>query len=107
MGYEPLRRVNRIRAFRNWSSKPSGALSFALDHDQAANAAALQAQGGAEIIEQKHLTPDILSQKLIQLIETPQSLADMAKAAKDVGKPHAAEALADSVERVALKGSQI
>lgn len=79
---------------------------FALDHDQAANAAALQAEGGAEIIPQKDLSPEVLAGKLIKLIETPQFLADMAQAAKAVGKPHAAEALADLVENIALKGSQ-
>lgn len=79
---------------------------FALDHDQAANAAALEAEGGAEIIVQKDLTPEVLAQKLTTLIETPQSLSDMAEAAQKVGKPKAAETLADIVEDIVAKGSQ-
>lgn len=77
----------------------------ALDHDQAANAAALAGAGGAEIIVQRDLTPEVLEQRLQQLMDDADGLAKMAAAAKAVGKPHAAESLADLVERIAQEGN--
>jgi UDP-N-acetylglucosamine--N-acetylmuramyl-(pentapeptide) pyrophosphoryl-undecaprenol N-acetylglucosamine transferase len=74
---------------------------YALDHDQAANAAALKAKGGAEVIAQSALS----SEKLAKIIQTamaePERLAGIAAAAKQTGKPNAASALGDLVEAVA------
>lgn len=77
----------------------------ALDHDQAANAAALAGAGGAEIMMQSALTPEVLAQKFQHMMDDAEGLASMAASAKAVGKPHAAEALADLVERIAEEGT--
>ncbi len=77
---------------------------YALDHDQAANAAALVATGGAEVVPQAELSPERLAQKLSAALKEPERLATMAEAAKQAGRPHAATLLADMV--VAIAGSQ-
>lgn len=73
----------------------------ALDHDQAANAAALSAAGGASVIKQAELTPQKLSSLLLDAMNEPDRLAVTAAAAKATGKPNAAGALADLVEAIA------
>ncbi|MDI7924114.1 undecaprenyldiphospho-muramoylpentapeptide beta-N-acetylglucosaminyltransferase [Ferirhizobium litorale] len=78
---------------------------YALDHDQAANAAALAANGGAKVIPQAELTPERLSALLQKLMNDPQRLATMAEKARQTGKPDAASLLADMVEAIAGKTS--
>ncbi|MGU3398216.1 undecaprenyldiphospho-muramoylpentapeptide beta-N-acetylglucosaminyltransferase [Brucellaceae bacterium D45D] len=73
----------------------------ALDHDQAANAAALAAAGGGEVVRQSELTPERLSQIIQSAMNEPERLEMQAKAAKSVGKPHAAQLLADLAEAIA------
>ncbi|MFK0384447.1 MULTISPECIES: undecaprenyldiphospho-muramoylpentapeptide beta-N-acetylglucosaminyltransferase [Rhizobium/Agrobacterium group] len=73
----------------------------ALDHDQAANAAALSAAGGARVIKQAELSPQKLSGLLVSALAEPERLAETAAAARATGKPNAADALADLVEAVA------
>ncbi len=73
----------------------------ALDHDQAANAAALAEKGGARVMPQADLTPQALCDILTGLAEQPQELAAMAKQAKSTGRPDAARLLADLVEDMA------
>lgn len=77
----------------------------ALDHDQAENAAALSAKGGAKVIAQAELTPARLSEILTGAMNHPEKLAKMAAAAKQTGKPDAAILLADMVEAIAEKKS--
>lgn len=74
---------------------------YALDHDQAANAAALKAQGGAEVRRQDELTPEAMAGLLESLLDRPDRLSSMAAAAKRTGKPEAAELLADLAEAIA------
>lgn len=74
---------------------------YALDHDQAANAAALKAEGGAEVIAQSHLSPEKLAKILRLAMDDPVRLAATARAARSTGKPDAARRLADLVEAVA------
>ena len=73
----------------------------ALDHDQAANAAALAAAGGCVVVRQSDLSPERLAEILRKAMNEPERLAAMAKAAKTVGKPHAARLLADLAEAIA------
>ncbi|MBU2328044.1 MAG: undecaprenyldiphospho-muramoylpentapeptide beta-N-acetylglucosaminyltransferase [Alphaproteobacteria bacterium] len=73
----------------------------ALDHDQAANAAALAAQGGAQVISQAELSTDRIAGLLKEAMEGPDRLAAMAAAAKSTGKPDAAGLLAELVEAIA------
>lgn len=74
---------------------------YALDHDQAANAAALVATGGAQVVPQSELSPDRLSAMISAAMKEPERLAKMAAAAKQAGRPDAANALADLVICVA------
>jgi UDP-N-acetylglucosamine--N-acetylmuramyl-(pentapeptide) pyrophosphoryl-undecaprenol N-acetylglucosamine transferase len=74
---------------------------YALDHDQAANAAALKAKGGAEVIAQSALSPEKLADIIGAAMADPQRLERIAQAAKETGKPQAAKMLGDLVEAVA------
>ena len=73
----------------------------ALDHDQAANAAALKAKGGAEVIAQADLDPERLSRLLADAMTDPERLARTAANAKAAGRPDAAALLAALVEAIA------
>ncbi|MDP3899015.1 MAG: undecaprenyldiphospho-muramoylpentapeptide beta-N-acetylglucosaminyltransferase [Mesorhizobium sp.] len=73
----------------------------ALDHDQAANAAALAAAGGAEVHPQSTLSPEKLAQLIGGAMEAPERLARMAAAARSAGRPDATNLLADLTEAIA------
>lgn len=73
----------------------------ALDHDQAANAAALAEAGGALVRRQDELTAQAIAEELLSLFENTGELTRMAKAAKAAGKPNAAILLADLTEAIA------
>ncbi|MCH4541563.1 undecaprenyldiphospho-muramoylpentapeptide beta-N-acetylglucosaminyltransferase [Ochrobactrum sp. POC9] len=73
----------------------------ALDHDQAANAAALAAVGGGEVVRQSELSPERLATILQTAMNEPERLETQAKAAKSVGRPDAARLLADLAEAIA------
>jgi UDP-N-acetylglucosamine--N-acetylmuramyl-(pentapeptide) pyrophosphoryl-undecaprenol N-acetylglucosamine transferase len=75
----------------------------ALDHDQAANAAALAAAGGAEVHPQSSLSPERIAGLVGGLMEDPDRLAAMAASAKLAGKPDAARLLADVTESIASR----
>ena len=74
---------------------------YALDHDQAANAAALAASGGAKVIAQAELSAEKLARILTDAMRNPAKLSDMAARAKQAGKPDAARLLAAMVEAIA------
>lgn len=74
---------------------------YALDHDQAANAAALASQGGAEVHQQAELSPERLSGLIGEMMAAPERLTQMASAARATGRPQAAALLADLVEAIA------
>ncbi len=76
-------------------------LPGALDDDQGANAAVLEAVGGGVLVRQKDLTPERLAELLNAALEDPQSLANKAQCAKKAGVPDAAARLADMVEAYA------
>jgi UDP-N-acetylglucosamine--N-acetylmuramyl-(pentapeptide) pyrophosphoryl-undecaprenol N-acetylglucosamine transferase len=73
----------------------------ALDHDQAANAAALAATGGAEVRPQSTLSPEVLAGLIGAAMDDPEGLARKAAAARSAGKPDATRLLADLVEVIA------
>ena len=73
----------------------------ALDHDQAANAAALAAAGGAEVHPQSSLSAERIAGLVGTLMDDPAKLAVMAAAAKSAGKPDATRLLADLTEAIA------
>ncbi|MFC5387495.1 undecaprenyldiphospho-muramoylpentapeptide beta-N-acetylglucosaminyltransferase [Aquamicrobium segne] len=73
----------------------------ALDHDQAANAAALAAANGAQVHAQTSLDAQKLARLLEAAMQEPQRLETMAQAARSVGRPNAAILLADLTEAIA------
>lgn len=74
---------------------------YALDHDQAANAAALAAAGGGEVHPQSTLSPERIATLIGGLMDMPERLAAMAAGAKSAGRPDAARLLADLTEAIA------
>ncbi|RCS25469.1 undecaprenyldiphospho-muramoylpentapeptide beta-N-acetylglucosaminyltransferase [Phyllobacterium salinisoli] len=74
---------------------------YALDHDQAANAAALEAAGGAQVIRQSELDPARIASIISDAMADPARLTAMAKAAQDAGRPDATRLLADLAEAIA------
>ena len=83
--------------------RPSVLVPFphALDQDQAANAAALAAAGGAVVVLQAEFTPERLAAILREALASPAKLAASAKAAKAAGVPDAADRLAEIVRQIA------
>jgi UDP-N-acetylglucosamine--N-acetylmuramyl-(pentapeptide) pyrophosphoryl-undecaprenol N-acetylglucosamine transferase len=73
----------------------------ALDHDQAANAAALAAKGGTIVRQQRDLSPQILADLIAELATETAKASAMAAAARAAGKPDAASLLADLTEAIA------
>ncbi|GGF75024.1 UDP-N-acetylglucosamine--N-acetylmuramyl-(pentapeptide) pyrophosphoryl-undecaprenol N-acetylglucosamine transferase [Azorhizobium oxalatiphilum] len=76
-------------------------LPGAIDQDQAANAKALEAVGGAVTIPQAQFTPERVAQEIRRLAATPETLTQMADAARSAGVLDAADRLADVVARLA------
>lgn len=74
---------------------------YALDHDQAANAAALAAAGGGVVHPQSTLSPERIAALVGGLMDNPEQLAAMAAGAKSAGRPDAARLLADLTEAIA------
>jgi UDP-N-acetylglucosamine--N-acetylmuramyl-(pentapeptide) pyrophosphoryl-undecaprenol N-acetylglucosamine transferase len=74
-------------------------LPGAIDDHQTANAASLAQTGGAEIIRQSDFSSAALTQRLAALLTDAPALACMAAAAASIGRPNAASALADIIER--------
>lgn len=76
-------------------------LAIAMDDHQRFNAKLLGDAGGAEVAPEQVLTVDIMAKALNKLLNDPARLARMAKAARSVATPDAAERLADLVEKTA------
>jgi len=70
---------------------------FALDQDQAANAAELAASGAVIVIRQPDFTPERVAAEIAGAFTDPEGLTRRAGAAKSAGVPDAAARLADLV----------
>ncbi|MGQ0559425.1 MAG: undecaprenyldiphospho-muramoylpentapeptide beta-N-acetylglucosaminyltransferase [Sphingosinicella sp.] len=75
-------------------------LPSATDDHQTANARELARAGGARMIAQSQFTPIELAKQMQKLALDPEALANAAARSRSVGRPEAARALADLVERV-------
>ncbi|MFO1237383.1 MAG: undecaprenyldiphospho-muramoylpentapeptide beta-N-acetylglucosaminyltransferase [Alphaproteobacteria bacterium] len=71
---------------------------FATDDHQSYNARVLADSGAAKMIPQPAFTADAVAREIEGLFADPARLAAMAAAAKALGRPDAAEALADAIE---------
>ena len=74
---------------------------YALDHDQAANAAALASVGGAQVHPQSTLSAERIAGLVAGLMNAPEQLAAMAASARQTGRPDATRLLADLTEAIA------
>ena len=77
---------------------------YALDHDQAANAARLEAAGGTVVARQAELPPERLAELIQRIADDSGEAARMAAAAKATGIPDAARLLADLVLSMPARG---
>ncbi len=82
-------------------------LPGAIDHHQAANAAALGSAGGAVVIQQSDLSIGTLSDLLTARLSKPDELLRMAQLASGCGNPDAASALADLVQSCAARAEGV
>lgn len=76
-------------------------LPSAADDHQTANAREMAKLGGARVIGQAEFTAERLAREVEAMVADPESLAAAADRARACGRPRAAEALADLVERLA------
>lgn len=80
-------------------------LASAIRDEQTANARALVEAGAAEIMPEPVFTPEALAEHVCGILGTPSRASAMAAAALALGRPDAAERLADLVERLATGGA--
>ena len=80
-------------------------LPGAIDDHQRANAQALAAVGAALVLDERGLTPERLEAEITSLLDDRPRLSAMAAAAKCLGRPNAAEALADLVTALIARRS--
>jgi len=76
-------------------------LPSSLRDEQTANAMMLASAGGGWLIPQAEFTDAELAKRILKLATTHKALEDAAADAKQIGRPEAAVALADLVERIA------
>ena len=79
-------------------------LAAAIRGEQMANARGLVEAEAAILAPEPELTPETLAAQVEAVLGDPQKAADMARAATALGRPDAADALADLVETLAKKG---
>ena len=86
--------------------RPSILIPFpaAMDDHQTANARGLVEAGGAFVIQEADLTPDLLAGHISAILEDSEGAEAMAAAALAQGRPDAAEQLAGLVEHLAHQG---
>lgn len=73
----------------------------AADNHQLANARALEMAGGAVVIEQSVLTPEVLAGTVYELLKDSQRLERMEQSSRKLARPHAAAEIAGIVEELA------
>jgi len=76
-------------------------LPGSLDNDQRENARALEAAGGAWVVEQSEFKPEQLAKMLERFLHEPDLLIKAARAAHQCGRPDAVKNLADALEEIA------
>ena len=76
-------------------------LAAAIRDEQTANARALVEAGAALLLTEPDLTPDRVRQEVAALLASPDTLIQMAAAARDQGKPDAVDLLKHEVAKLA------
>ena len=88
--------------------KPSILIPYphAANQHQEKNARSLVSAGGAEMIDQKDLTGQVLAAAIVKYMDHPADLARMGERAKRMAQPHAAKMIVDQlVEMAVAKGA--
>ena len=78
-------------------------LPGALDQDQRANGAVMEAAGAATMLDQSIIEPEMFAELLGDLTGDGAALAERAEKARSIGRPDAVARLADLVESIAKK----
>lgn len=73
-------------------------LAQAVRDEQTANGRGLVEAGAAIMIPESTLTPEVLAEQIAAILDNPAGAAQMARASLALGRPEAAEVLADLVE---------
>jgi len=81
-------------------------LAAAIRDEQTANARGLVDAGGAVLIAEAQLTPEVLQTEISKVLDNPEAALQMALSATRFGRPGATEALVEIVETLARKGSE-
>lgn len=76
----------------------------AADRHQLENARAMERAGAARVIEDRDLTSERLVREIEGLLAQPERLAEMETKARALGRPDAAERIADLIEGLARQG---
>lgn len=80
-------------------------LSVAMDDHQKANATQMELVGGGYRLDETTISPAFLATSIIQLFEAPERLRTMAKNAKALSSPAAANEIAKLAEGLITKGN--
>ena len=75
-------------------------LPTAADDHQRKNAEALESGGASKMILQSELSGERLSEEIGKMIESPETITSMEKAARAMGREDAAEKTADLIEEL-------
>jgi UDP-N-acetylglucosamine--N-acetylmuramyl-(pentapeptide) pyrophosphoryl-undecaprenol N-acetylglucosamine transferase len=75
-------------------------LPSSLEGDQLANAKVLETAGAAWLMQEGELSGELLADRIRLCLEQPDALSAMSTKAKGLSKPEAAQALADTLERM-------
>lgn len=78
-----------------------------ISHDQTENAFSYARAGAAVVIEQRNLTPHLLSAEIDRLMNDQGKRAQMSEAAKQFAKPDAARKIATAIVETALEHESI
>ena len=77
----------------------------ATDQHQLENARAMEQAGAARVIEQHHLTPELLAAQLEELLSDAGQLLQTERSARSLARPDAAERIADWVVELGRKNA--
>ena len=75
-------------------------LPSAMDGHQRMNAMQMQDVGGGICLDERNLSAAVLATRLTQLLDTPKTLSKMAKSARDLASPDAANLIATMAENL-------
>lgn len=81
-------------------------LPAAVGNNQVRNAETVEGKGAAIVLLQEEITPDKLVKELIRILSDDNIYQKMKKASKDLGRPYASDAIAESIFKIAFQQSE-